>query len=354
MRDEILYIRRLIAEHALDMSDLTVITEIASGLYLYTPFIAALAGSKRVYAIAKDNRYASAVQCIEEGKRLAQELCLDNICFAEQCTDEMLATCDILTNMSSLRPINESAIAKLPSTAVIPYMFETWEYRESDLDLTACQEYGILTMGVNENHRDLRLIDKTNSLAILKTLLDHGFSIYDDRYLMITHQRILEPIKQFFLQNDVSVDVINAERPDMAWIQNSLRNLEQYDAVIVYDLASNAEIVGEQGLLPLRLFRESKRVVPIFHFAGAVSSSAISDPHIRWIPDRIAKPGFMSMSINIVGYKPTLKLTFAGLWTGEIMARLRRMGHGCRSIIRAQEPDSLLQPFSKELLDYAD
>ena len=41
----------------LDLTDLTVLTEAATGPYLYSPVMAALGGAGKVYAIAGDSRY---------------------------------------------------------------------------------------------------------------------------------------------------------------------------------------------------------------------------------------------------------------------------------------------------------
>ena len=44
----------------LDLTQLVVYTEAASGTYLHTPILAACAGAERVYALARDSSYGSA------------------------------------------------------------------------------------------------------------------------------------------------------------------------------------------------------------------------------------------------------------------------------------------------------
>ena len=52
-------LRQAIADYGLDLSGLTVFTEAASGPYLHTPILAALAGAEKVYAQTANSAYAS-------------------------------------------------------------------------------------------------------------------------------------------------------------------------------------------------------------------------------------------------------------------------------------------------------
>src|SRR5215475_2518526 len=66
--------RETIAFLELDLSDLVILTEAASGPYVVTPVIAALAGAKRVLALTRDSHYASAKTVIAQ-TRVLEALC---------------------------------------------------------------------------------------------------------------------------------------------------------------------------------------------------------------------------------------------------------------------------------------
>ncbi len=51
--------------------------------------------------------------------------------------DDVLAGADVVTNSGHLRPIDRSIISKLPQHCVLALMFETWEFRTSDIDVAA-------------------------------------------------------------------------------------------------------------------------------------------------------------------------------------------------------------------------
>ena len=64
----------------------------------------------------------------------------------------MVAQADIITNSGHVRPIDAEMIGWMKPTAVIPLMYEAWEFRDADLDLAACQRRGIVVAGTNERH----------------------------------------------------------------------------------------------------------------------------------------------------------------------------------------------------------
>jgi hypothetical protein len=66
--------------------------------------------------------------------------------------DDVRARADIVTNSGHLRPIGRSIISKFPQHCVIALIFETWEFRTSDIDVAAARERSIPIIGVNEHH----------------------------------------------------------------------------------------------------------------------------------------------------------------------------------------------------------
>ena len=132
-------IKKSISKFNLNLDGKVILTEAATGNYVVTPIIAAVSGAKKVYALAKDSKYGSIDEIKEQTYNLAKYFNIENkieVISSLDCID--LQTVDILTNTGFLRPIDENIIDKLKTECVIPLMWETWEFRNSDLDIEAC------------------------------------------------------------------------------------------------------------------------------------------------------------------------------------------------------------------------
>ena len=112
-------IRDAITFLQLDLSGLTVLTEAASGLYVVTPVIASLAGSKQVMALTRDSHYASADSVI------AQTRALEILCDADSKIEiytkrslDLFAEANIVTNLGFVRPIDAEIVSVMGETAV--------------------------------------------------------------------------------------------------------------------------------------------------------------------------------------------------------------------------------------------
>jgi len=105
----------------LDLKGKTVLTEAATGAYIVTPVIAAIAGAK-VFAFSKTTRYGSLDDVFASTRELAntyKEFPLD-IHFIDRISPETIAEADIITNAGHLRPLNESMLSNAKDEMVIP------------------------------------------------------------------------------------------------------------------------------------------------------------------------------------------------------------------------------------------
>ena len=162
-------IKESIRKLELDLEDLVVLTEAASGNYACTPIISALAGSEKVYAYGRDSRFGKAKDVIANIKKIAAKLEVnDKIEFITELDEDLISQADIVTNLGPLRPIGSEFINKMKETAAIPLMREPWEFREGEIDLKACKDRGIIVMGTNENHPDLLIFDYLGHLCAKK------------------------------------------------------------------------------------------------------------------------------------------------------------------------------------------
>ena len=125
----------------LDLSGLTVLTEAANGAYVVTPVIAAMAGAD-VYALAAGTAYASSAEIEKLTVEVAQLAAVtDRIQIVYHKDNSVVGSADIVTNSGQVRPIDAEMVADMKRSAVVPLMYESWEYRHTDVDLQACRAH---------------------------------------------------------------------------------------------------------------------------------------------------------------------------------------------------------------------
>src|SRR5581483_4984881 len=156
---------------------LCVLTEAATGNYVVTPLIAALAGA-RVIAVARDSRFGSAREARRQTNALARAAGVaDRVRYVATKTRAALAAADIVTNSGHVRPLDRAAISQLKPTAVILLMYEPWEFRSTDLDLCACVARGIPVVGTNESNPSVN-IDAYLGMMVIKQLFNAEIEVY--------------------------------------------------------------------------------------------------------------------------------------------------------------------------------
>ena len=123
----------------LDLSGLKVLTEAANGAYVVTPVLAAMAGAD-VFALANGTAYGSSADI----QKLTAELAglgkvNDRLRLVYEKSPMLVGAADIVTNSGQVRPIDAQMVARMKPHSVVPLMYESWEYRSSDVDLEACR-----------------------------------------------------------------------------------------------------------------------------------------------------------------------------------------------------------------------
>ena len=123
----------------------TILTEVGSNHYLYSPIIPLLCGADHVFAFIKDTKFGKAADIRQQCIEIANFLGLTNkLTIGENNFEyEWLTKSDIVTNSGMLRPIDKKKLSYFKKGSVIPLMFEAWEFRDSDLDIAECKKLGI-------------------------------------------------------------------------------------------------------------------------------------------------------------------------------------------------------------------
>jgi len=182
-------INKEIQKQNLDLSNLTIITEAASGPFLYTPIIAAIANAKAVYSISKNSKYGLFEDIKNKISEIQQIAGIEsNQIIVTDRHEAPFESADIITNLGFVRPLDRNIIKRLKKTAVIPLMFESWEYRERDIDLKACRDYDIPVLGTNEDHPSIDLFRYSGLLAI-KLLIESNIDFFSRKINIISNNK---------------------------------------------------------------------------------------------------------------------------------------------------------------------
>src|SRR5579859_5764146 len=109
----------------LRLDGLTVLTEAATGAYVVTPVLAAMAGAKKVYAIAVDTRYGTTKDIAEQTAAVATLVGVqDRIELIGAKDRNIVGQADIITNSGHVRPIDAQTVDWMKPGTVVSLMYE--------------------------------------------------------------------------------------------------------------------------------------------------------------------------------------------------------------------------------------
>jgi len=342
----------LIQKMALTLDGLTIYTEAANGAYLLSPILAATAGASKVYTQTRDSRFGKADKVILDTLKLAEDFGVANrIEITVNRRFDWLAESDIITNSGFVRPINRELIAALKQTAVIPLMWETWEFRESDFDLAACKEKGILVLGTVENREPCNMIPYCGYIA-LKLLLEMGF---DGRPVLLLGNAPYPGGSIAAQLRGAGMDVVwFSAQPDSDYQYKDLNSYflthgQQFGNIILAEHIIPDILLGKSGYLDVETIKTYNPEVRIGIICGNVATEEIRKSGLSYAPDQIAPFGFMSYQPYELGPRPVQLLYAAGLKVSEAMARARLAGLPVRDAAKWAIENSPAMDFGGEL-----
>jgi hypothetical protein len=296
----------------LDLSDAVVLTEAASGAYIVTPLLAAMAGSPQVLCIARPSKYGTVDEVAALLHRVARMAgVLDRIRICREKTPEIVGQADIVTNSGHVRPIDAQTVGWMKPSAVVPLMYESWEYRSADVDVDACLRRGVQVAGTNERHP---LIDVFSYLGIMavKLLIDAGIPVYGCKILLCCDNSFLPFIERGLVGAGAIVQVMND-------LNDSPSTIEA-DAILIAMRPKDGPIVGpDQAALIAKRWPNAV----VAQFWGDIDRRALAAVGMRdwplWSPPR----GHMGILPSAVGPDPIVRLQAGGLKVGEVLLKLR-------------------------------
>jgi hypothetical protein len=348
-------IQNIINNLDLDLHGLTLLTELASGPYLYNVILSLMAGAK-VVCVGKDSHYGDFQTVKKELKLLTSKKELENIVICENsCPENLLASVDIVSNSGLLRPINKSIINKLKKTCVVALMWEVWEYRDADLDLDCCQKNKIPVIGTNENFPEIKMFGY-NIFILFKLLFELDLEIYNNKLAIIGSGPTCDPIikglkklKCSFiwvsdnLQEDVYCNYENIEK---------LLELDYLDAVVFIDHSNPKELVGSKSNISFNDLESRFPDLKVGHICGNIDVENLKQSSLNYFPKEIIPFGYMSYQAYHLGAQPVLELFAAGLKVGEIAARARLSGATIEESIKATVDYGIGQDFEGGFMNF--
>ena len=343
----------LIDELKLNLSQLTIFTEAASGAYLYTPLIGALADAKEVICYTRDSSFSPASEVIDNTMMIAKSWGIAekiNIVTEKKICD--FSRADIITNSGFVRPITEEIIKNLRNTAVIPLMWETWEFRESDLDLKSCNREGILVLGTNEHQPPCNMSPYSGFMG-MKLLFEMGIEGYRSKIILLGAQPTLGEAIYKHLQS-IGCEVAWFGDTEQARNYSELstfvnKNGDCYDAIICAEHAHSDLLIGDGGYLSFSQLEQNCENVGIGVIAGNIDRDEIEKSSLNFYPKNIKPFGFMSYTPDSLGMRPVLDLYSAGLKVGEVMAKARLNGMNVQDAARHTLENSPAMDFTGNL-----
>jgi hypothetical protein len=347
--------RECIERFGLDLGGFVVFTEAATGHFRWTPIVALLAGSERVYAVAKDSRYGTKEEAGLAVEQVAKNLgCLSrlSVVFDRAAVSEA----DIVTNLGFVRPIDQRLVRLMKRSAVVPLMWATWEWRPEDLDRGACEENDVLVLGTDETHPDLDLFPYVGTLAV-KLLLESGLEVRRSRVLVVGGgvfgQHVVVALQAAgaavaqLCQNDRGSMVTDAWRGETLGDSRVRELLRQADAVVFAEHESEEQLVGAQGAVTTAEVAQLNPVLRLVHISGLVDAAGLRAAGLHMVPAHVSdRPRTMSVTTGYLGPRPVVELHTAGLKVGEVMARARRATGDLKGARRLALRNALCQDFA--------
>jgi hypothetical protein len=321
---------RQVAALELNLKNKTVLTEAASGAYIVTPVIAALAGAK-VFAYSKTTRYGKVEDIFSSSQELASQFRkfpLD-IQFTDSLSPEIVAQADMITNSGHLRPLNEALLRHAKDSLVIPLMYEGWEWRDADMDINYIRKRGFPLGATNERHPDVDVFNYLGDMA-MKQIFDAGICPYKNRFVLLSNNDFGPFIAKVLARNCEGLAVIDRDENKHRYNPDEIDWIGGFPEVRIPQGYKNAEAliftaypftetwIGEHS--PVRIDQiQSQLTDPfILRYAGDLDETVLKKKAVRFFPLQV-QSGHMGILPSAIGFDPIIRLQSGGLKAGEAM-----------------------------------
>lgn len=312
-------INKTIEDLNIDLSSKTVITEVGSNLFLYSPLICLLSKAAKVYAWTSDSKYGSAEVIAKQCKDLCQKLGYSNIEFAiNEKPSSHLKEADIITNSGFIRPINYELLQHCKSkNLVIPLMYEKWEFRDTDIELEYCKKNNIKVAGTWENHPKLKIFDHVQGLA-LKMAFNAGYEVRGNNIVIWSNDSFGEKAKESFLNNGAARVVITNQ------VNELIDHIPDADFIFMCNYNDQRTLFSDSsknGLISFDSLFKLNPHISLIHLYGSINYTNATSHGLNIYPKYDGRQKVMSLSLAEIGCAPALKLICAGMKVAELLSK---------------------------------
>lgn len=310
---EIEFIQKKISQVALDLRGFTVLTEVGSGLYNYMPIIPLLAGANKVMAWTRDSNYGKASFLIDKSLKLLPDTYhKDKLEFHEgSINHDHLKTADLITNSGFLRPLNRDKLKVVKETAVIPLMFEKWEFRSDDLDLDYCKKKGIKVAGTNESHEKLNVFKQVGHLAA-KLAFNAGYEIYQNNIAVWSDDSFGKVISDMFQVLGASKITLTTDFREL------LKCASELDFIFIADY-KETRCYTDTSFFDWKEILFRNRSLGFVHLYGDIKYKDFSDAGFNIYPQYDGKAKSMSKTLSYLGINSFFSLMVGGFKVGSCL-----------------------------------
>ncbi len=308
-------VRQAVTTLDLDLSGAVVLTEAATGAYVVTPVLAALAGATTVHALTRSTRFGTVDQVEAETLALAEALGVADriqVGTGEQ-RRALFAAADVVTNSGHLRPIDAGDVAVMRDTAVVPLMFEAWEAQAGriDLDLEALRARGVAVAGTNECHPDIDVFGHLGLMAVTQ-LADAGVSAYRGRVALICDNPFRESLTRGLIGAGAKVRIGSTLAEVIAaWDLD-----DTPDALVVALTPTGSPVLSIDDV---RTLVAAWPAVVVTQFWGDLDRPTLRQAGVEHHPISDPGPGHMGVLPSRLGPAPIVSLQAGGLKVAQVL-----------------------------------
>ena len=305
-----------------------LLTEAASGAYSCTPVLAALAGAE-VHAFARDSKYGSASDCINEIQDLS-ELCgvSNRIHFHTEKNEMPWERATVVTNSGALRPLDSTILERISSSCRIPLMFEAWEFRSQDLDLDFCKSKGIRVAGTNERHPQVDVFGYLGDMVV-RLIQDAKQTPYRNKFIVVSNNDFTPYLCKPLVSMSAAVGVYcpleyKSEIENLGatylgdWNSTEIPNDWKSTSAVIYTGSPFSEnLWGNFPLLNFHVWKSLNSPL-LLRFAGDVSEADFVQHEINFHPEQVPA-GHMGILPSAIGWDPIIRLQAGSLKVAQLM-----------------------------------
>jgi hypothetical protein len=277
--------------------------------------LAAIAAAEHVFAVTHESRHGTVEEVKQQTKELAAAARVSNrIEIITEITNDVVAEADIITNSGHVRPIDAKVVSWMKPTAVIPLMYEAWEFRPADIDLTACRNRGILVAGTNERHPDVDVFSYLGIMAC-KLLVNAGVAVYGSRLLILCDNHFGSYIRSGLENAGAKVQISDC-------LPSAIGD-RPFDAILVALRPKAEPILSAADAITVANRWPGTVVAQFWGDIDYIAFAAAGIP--LWPPDPPTR-GHMAILPSAVGPEPVVRLQAGGFKVGEILWKQREVG----------------------------